>query len=152
MGQIMKIADFSACTNNNGIINEKSFLGKKTILFFYPKDMTPGCTKEACGFRDAYDEIISHGYNIYGVSKDSVASHNKFIAKHNLPFELISDDKNQLCSAFNVWQEKSMFGKKYMGIVRSTFIINDAGLIIKSWPKVSVTNHVSEVLAWIKTS
>lgn len=143
---------FSALTNESNTFTEQNLIGNKTILFFYPKDLTPGCTKEACEFRDVFNEITSLGYKIYGVSKDDIESHNKFIDKHALPFELIADTNGHLCSAFGAWQEKSMFGKKYMGIVRSTFIIGEAGDVLKKWPKVSVTNHVKEVLAWIKSN
>lgn len=148
----MNIPDFSAnCTGIN-LATRDTFLGNKTVLFFYPKDMTPGCTKEVCEFRDNFKEILDMGYQIFGVSKDSLASHEKFKEKYYLPFELISDVDGVLCESLDVWQQKTMFGKKYMGLVRSTFIVNEQGQIIKHWYKVSVSDHVKNVIKWLQSN
>lgn len=122
------------------------FAGKSIILYFYPKDDTPGCTLEAQGFRDHLQDFLAKEVVIIGVSKDNEKSHQKFREKHCLPFDLIMDTEGQLCEAFGVWKEKSMYGKKYMGIERSTFLIDANGILRKEWRKVSVTGHVQAVL------
>ncbi|MDQ6985060.1 MAG: thioredoxin-dependent thiol peroxidase [Candidatus Dojkabacteria bacterium] len=132
-------------------ISLSDYKGKFIVLYFYPKDDTPGCTKEACSFRDFNEDIKNLGVEVIGVSKDSIDSHDKFIEKHKLNFTILSDDKMELQKAFGVWQEKSMFGKKYMGTVRSTFIINPEGSIIKVWPDVKVNGHVEEVFEYLKS-
>lgn len=119
------------------------------ILFFYPKDMTPGCTTEARAFAAAYEQIQKLGVQVVGCSRDNITSHCKFMSKNELPYALISDNEGDISETFGVWQEKKMYGKTYMGIVRSTFII-DKGKIIKSFPKVKPASHVEEVLAFIK--
>ena len=127
------------------------FLGKTVVLYFYPKDDTPGCTLEAQGFRDKIETFTAKNAIILGVSKDSVKKHQKFREKHCLPFELIVDtDQSGLCEWFGVWKEKSMYGKKYWGIERSTFIVSPEGRVVKEWRKVSVAGHVDEVLESIK--
>lgn len=132
--------------NSNG--EEKEFLLSKfkepVVLYFYPKDNTPGCTQEACDFRDNFNRLTGKA-TVVGVSPDSAESHKKFQGKHELNFTLLSDPEHLLAEKFGVWQEKSMYGKKYMGIVRSTFIIKN-GEIVKSWNKVSVKGHVDEVI------
>ncbi|MEE3003313.1 MAG: thioredoxin-dependent thiol peroxidase [Pseudomonadota bacterium] len=128
-----------------------SFSDKKLVLFFYPKDMTPGCTIESCNFNDKYSEIIDLGAEVVGVSKDSQKSHIKFKEKYGFKYDLLVDEDCTICESFGVLQEKSMFGKKYMGIVRSTFIVNEDGKIIKVWPKVKINGHVDEVIEFLKT-
>ncbi len=123
---------------------EKDLIGKKTVLYFYPKDNTSGCTKEACDFRDNMNRLLSFA-NIIGVSPDSVTSHQKFQQKQNLNFMLVADINHELAEKYGVWKEKSMYGRKYMGIERSTFILDEKGQIIKEWRKVKVAGHVDEV-------
>lgn len=132
----------------NGIEREyslKDFLGKKVVLYFYPKDNTSGCTQEACDFRDNFNRLTSKA-TVIGVSPDSIKSHLNFQSKHGLNFILLSDPEHTLAQKFGVWAEKSMYGKKYMGIVRSTFIIGEDGEILKEWRKVKVKGHVDEVM------
>ncbi len=132
----------------NGIEREyslKDFLGKKVVLYFYPKDNTSGCTQEACDFRDNFNRLTSKA-TVIGVSPDSIKSHLNFQSKHGLNFILLSDPEHTLAQKFGVWAEKSMYGKKYMGIVRSTFIIGEDGEILKEWRKVKVKGHVDEVI------
>jgi peroxiredoxin Q/BCP len=123
-----------------------NFKGKKVVLYFYPKDNTPGCTKEACSFRDVYDDILEAGAVVIGVSKDSASLHQKFKEKHNLPFYLLSDTDHSVIESYGSWQEKKMFGKTSLGIVRSTFIIDENGIIIKTYEKVKPDQHGEEVL------
>ncbi|MFL5814691.1 MAG: thioredoxin-dependent thiol peroxidase [Bdellovibrionia bacterium] len=131
-------------------VSLKDFKGKKVVLYFYPKDMTPGCTQEACDFRDSFARIKKSDAVVLGVSKDSVVSHQKFKAKHDLPFTLLSDSEGKVCELYGVWQEKSLYGKKFMGIVRSTFVIDEKGRILRSFPKVKVNGHVDEILGVLK--
>ena len=126
--------------------NEKDLIGKKTVLYFYPKDNTSGCTKEACDFRDNMSRLTAYA-NVIGVSPDSITSHQKFQQKQSLNFTLVADVNHELAAKYGVWKEKSMYGRKYMGIERSTFIINSQGEIEKEWRKVKVSGHVDEVLA-----
>ena len=120
------------------------------VLYFYPKDDTPGCTTEAQGFRDAIKDFEKAGAVIVGASKDSVARHDKFKAKYDLPFHLVSDEDGTLCEAYGVWVEKNMYGRKYMGIQRATFLIDGTGVIREIWPKVKVKEHTAEVLAAVQ--
>lgn len=130
----------------------KDFEGKKNVvLYFYPKDDTPGCTVEACGFRDEFKKIEKLDAVILGVSPDSVKSHDKFISKFKLPFTLLSDEDKKLCQDYGVWVEKSMYGKKYMGVARSTFVINKKGRIAKIFEKVKPEGHNQEVIEVLKT-
>lgn len=124
---------------------------KHVIVYFYPKDFTPGCTQEALDFKAAYPHIQQLGGEVIGVSRDTLATHQKFAAKHELPYELIADESTELCQKFGVWQEKKMFNRIYMGIVRYTFLIKKGGLIEQSWAKVRVKNHVQEVCASLET-
>ena len=124
----------------------KNFRGKKVIIYFYPKVNTPGCTQESCNFRDVISRIKKKDTVVLGVSPDSVASHQKFKVKFSLPFPLISDEDHKIAIAYGTWQEKSMYGKKYMGIVRSTFVIDGNGLIFQVYEKVKVKGHVDAVL------
>jgi peroxiredoxin Q/BCP len=122
------------------------FKGKKLVLYFYPKDDTPGCTAEACDLRDNYSRFLSEGYAILGVSPDTEAKHQKFIAKYELPFDLLADTEHTVAIAFGVWVEKSMYGKQYMGIARKTFIINENGLIETVIDKVNTKAHTAQIL------
>jgi len=122
------------------------FKGKKIVLYFYPKDNTTGCTAEACDFRDATKAYTKLNAVIVGVSKDSLKSHSNFISKYQLPFELLADENAELLEAFGVWKEKSMYGRKYMGVERSTFLIDEKGEIVQVWRKVSVKDHAKAVL------
>ncbi|MBT4124367.1 MAG: thioredoxin-dependent thiol peroxidase [Candidatus Pacebacteria bacterium] len=139
------------------VLNEKGektslqqMLGKYIVLYFYPRDNTPGCTTEACSFRDANTQLQELGVQVIGVSKDSIASHDKFTQKHSLNFPLWSDPDHALLEAFGAWKEKKNFGKIYMGIVRSTFIIDPQGKIIKTWEKVKTKTHTDEVLEFLE--
>ena len=126
------------------------YIGKKVILYFYPKDNTPGCTTEACDFRDNIDRITNQNAIVVGISKDNLNSHNKFIEKFNLPFILLSDEDKIVCELYDVIKEKNMYGKKVLGIERSTFIINEDGYLIKEFRKVKVKGHIDAVLEELK--
>ena len=126
-----------------------SFLGKKVVLYFYPRDNTPGCTRQACAFASAYDEFKTKDIVVIGISKDSVTSHQKFAEKYNLPFILLSDPERIAIEAFGVWQEKKMYGKVSMGVVRSTFIIDENGIIEKVMPKVKPDTNAAEILEYL---
>ncbi len=140
--------DFSLPTDGGGTFTLSGQRGKTAVvLYFYPKDSTPGCTKEAQGFRDLQDAFANAGTIIVGASKDGVKSHDTFKAKQDLPFTLVSDKDGTLCEAYGVWVEKSMYGRKYMGIERATFLIDKDGRIAKIWRKVKVNGHVDAVLA-----
>lgn len=142
---------FKLPASTGGQISLADYLGKQTVvLYFYPKDMTPGCTQEACSFRDLNEDFAEVGAVILGVSTDDLDSHSRFIAKHDLNFPLLSDVEARVAQAYGVWKEKNMYGKKYMGIARTTFVIDKAGIIRKIYPKVKVDQHADEVLAFIK--
>jgi thioredoxin-dependent peroxiredoxin len=141
-----KAPDFTLPTDGNGSISLSQFAGKKVVLYFYPKDDTSGCTAEACGFRDAFPDYSGTGAVVIGISKDSVASHDKFKKKHELPFILASDQTGEVCERYGAWIEKSMYGRKYMGIDRSTFLIDETGTVRGVWRKVRVPGHVAQVL------
>lgn len=133
--------------DQNGVMHSlKDYRGKKVILYFYPKDNTAGCTKEACGFRDRYPDITEKGAVVLGISKDNVASHKKFEEKHSLPFTLLSDESTEVLQKYDVWKEKQMYGRTYMGIERSTYLIDEKGKIIKAYQKVKSAVHPEEVL------
>jgi Peroxiredoxin len=138
---------FTAKTSGGGTVSLAELKGKNVVLYFYPKDDTPGCTKEACSFRDNFAELKKKGAVVLGVSPDSVKSHDKFVEKFKLPFTLLSDEDKQIVQAYSVWGEKSFMGRKYMGTYRVTFLIGPDGLIKKIWPKVKPEEHVAEVLA-----
>jgi peroxiredoxin Q/BCP len=123
----------------------KDLKGKAVVLYFYPKDLTPGCTQEACDFRDSLTRLKKSGAVVLGVSKDSAESHRKFVAKHKLNFPLLADTEGKVCEAYGVWQEKSLYGRKFMGIVRTTFVISAQGKIQKIFPKVKVQGHIDAV-------
>jgi len=141
-----KCPNFKTVTEAGDIVTNNDYLGNFLIVYFYPKDLTPGCTIESCAFNAKHEEIKSLGAEIVGVSKDSIARHIKFKEKHDLKFSLLVDEDAAICNDFGVIQEKSMFGKKYMGIVRSTFLIDPNGSIIELWPKVKISGHVDEVI------
>ncbi|MBB3064471.1 thioredoxin-dependent thiol peroxidase [Limibacillus halophilus] len=142
-----KAPDFTLPSDGGGSISLSGLKGKTVVLYFYPKDDTPGCTKEACGFRDSLPDFTGIDAVVIGVSKDSVAKHDKFKAKYELPFPLVSDEDGSVCEAYGTWVEKSMYGRKYMGIDRATFLIDAEGKIASIWRKVKVPGHVEEVLA-----
>ncbi|MEQ8229644.1 MAG: thioredoxin-dependent thiol peroxidase [Rhodospirillales bacterium] len=145
-----KAPDFNLPTDGGGTLALKDLKGKKVVLYFYPKDDTPGCTTEAQAFRDAIKTFEKAGAVIVGASKDSVARHDKFKTKYDLPFQLVSDEDGTLCESYGVWVEKNMYGRKYMGIQRATFLIDEKGVIRHIWPKVKVKEHADDVLAKIK--
>ena len=136
--------------NQNDELVEFSKIKKKVILFFYPKDNTPGCTKEAIGFSKNLDKINKLGYLVFGISKDTTKKHRSFIEKQNLLVDLLSDYEKDTCEKYGVWVEKSMYGKKYFGIERTTFIINERKKIINVWNKVKVPGHIEEILSFLK--
>jgi len=146
-----KAPGFTLKDQSGKSVSLKDFLGKNVVLYFYPKDDTPGCTKEACNFRDGFNDIKKENAVILGVSADSEQKHKKFAEKYNLPFTLLSDENKSVLEKYGVWQEKSMYGRKYMGIVRTTFIIDEKGVIKKIFPKVKVTNHYKEVLEALRS-
>ena len=146
-----KAPTFTLEADGESIINLKDFRGKTVVLYFYPKDSTPGCTKEACDFRDHIQAFTKRNITIIGVSKDSIKRHDNFKAKYELPFTLVSDNDNKVCETYGTWVEKSMYGKKYMGIERSTFLIGPDGVILKVWRKVKVSGHVENVLKCAET-
>ena len=142
--------DFTALTNGGGTVSLADFAGRNVILYFYPKDDTPGCTKEACGFRDSMARLTKAGTVVIGVSLDGKEAHQKFIAKYSLPFTLLSDEDATVAKAYGVYKQKNMYGKKYWGIERSTFVIDEKGKIKEVFRKVKVDGHVDEVLASLK--
>lgn len=142
--------DFKAPATGGKMVKLSDLKGRIVVLYFYPKDNTSGCTKEACGFRDAWDKLRAAGIEVLGVSPDSVKSHDNFAGKFNLPFTLISDEDKSICQAYGVWQEKSMYGRKYFGVARTTFVIDKAGKIAHVFEKVKPAGHEEEVLQWIK--
>ena len=141
-----KVPDFTATATNDSVFSLSENMGKNIVIYFYPKDNTPGCTKEGEDFRDQFEEFISNNTLVVGVSRDSVKSHDKFICKYNFPFDLIADEDEAVCQLFDVIKEKNMYGRKYMGIERSTFLINTNGILVDEWRKVKVKGHVEEVL------
>ncbi len=142
-----KAPNFESKDQNGNTVKLADFAGKRVVLYFYPKDDTPGCTKEACSFRDADDNYNSKNIKVLGVSTDNEKSHLKFISKFQLPFDLLADTEKQIVEAYGVWGEKSMYGKKYMGTFRKTFLIDGDGTIVKIFDKVDVAAHADEVLA-----
>jgi thioredoxin-dependent peroxiredoxin len=142
-----KIAGFNVVTTKSSKLSSKDLLGAPYVLYFYPKDDTPGCTIEGKDFRDQHAEFGRRGVRVIGVSRDSLASHAKFQAKYELPFELVSDSDEKLCQQFDVIKDKNMYGKKVRGIERSTFLVDSDGVLRKEWRKVKVDGHVAAVLA-----
>ncbi len=146
-----KAPDFTLFDKDGNTVSLSDFRGKKVVLYFYPKDNTPGCTRQACAFAGAYAAFQKQNIAVIGVSKDSVASHQKFAEKNSLPFLLLSDPELQAIQAYDVWQEKKLYGKVSMGVVRSTYIIDENGVIEKAMPKVKPDTNAAEILAYLKT-
>lgn len=138
--------DFTLPTDGGKTLSLSELRGKKVVLYFYPKDDTSGCTAEACGFRDALPDFSKVDAVILGLSKDSVKKHDKFKEKYELPFTLLSDEEGEVCAAYGTWVEKSMYGRKYMGIERATFLIDEQGVVRQVWRKVKVPGHAEAVL------
>ena len=141
-----KMPEFEVVDQDGNVVSSKDFIGKKTIVYFYPKDNTPGCTAEACNLRDNYEALKAQGYNVVGVSKDSAASHRKFIDKFDLPFTLLSDKSTQMLQDFGAWGEKKMCGKTCVGTLRRTFIFNEEGVLERIIEKVDTKNHSAQIL------
>lgn len=145
----MKAPDFSLLDKDGNTVKLSDFQGKKVVLYFYPKDNTPGCTRQACAFAASYERFRTQDVVVIGISKDSVASHLKFAQKYDLPFILLSDPELQAIQAYGVWQEKKLYGKVSMGVVRTTFIINEQGIIEKVMPKVKPDTNAADILAYL---
>ena len=143
----MQAPAFMLADKDGRMVSLSDFLGKKVVLYFYPKDNTPGCTRQACAFASAYSEFEKKNAVVIGISKDSVSSHEKFAEKYNLPFILLSDPELQAIQAYGVWQEKKLYGKTSMGVVRTTFLIDEKGIIVKVMPKVKPDTNAANVLA-----
>ena len=141
-----KMPEFQVQDQDGKTVSSKDLLGKKTIIYFYPKDNTSGCTAEACSLRDNHEALIARGYNVIGVSKDSAASHKKFIEKYSLPFTLLADTSTQMLQAFGAWGEKKMYGKTVMGTLRRTFIFDENGILTEIIEKVDTKNHAQQIL------
>jgi peroxiredoxin Q/BCP len=150
---MLKIGDrmpyFEVMDQDGNVVRSAELLGRKTIIYFYPKDNTSGCTAEACNLRDNYEKFLAKGYNVIGVSKDSVASHAKFAEKHSLPFILLSDPELVAIQGYDVWKEKKLYGKVSMGVVRTTYVIDENGVIEKVMPKVKPDTNAAEILAYL---
>jgi len=149
IGQV--VPDFTLPASNEETFRLSEHKGRKVVIYFYPKDMTPGCTTQSCDFRDYNGAFADLQTEVIGISADSLASHHKFIQKHELPFPLLSDENHEVCEMFGVWQLKKMFGKEFHGIVRSTFLIDEQGKLVKEWRKVKVKGHVEEVLEAVRS-
>ena len=145
----IKAPNFTLPDKDGNLISLSDFLGKKVVLYFYPKDNTPGCTRQACAFASAYEGFKAKDVVVIGVSKDSVASHQKFAGKYSLPFILLSDPELQAIQAYGVWQEKKLYGKVSMGVVRSTYLIDEQGVIERVMPKVKPDTNAAEILAYL---
>lgn len=145
-----KAPDFTLLNQDGKEVRLSNFLSKKVILYFYPKDNTPGCTKQACNFAALYPDFLEKDAVVVGVSKDSVASHKKFKDKYNLPFELLSDPEHEVIELYDVWKEKNMYGKKVMGVVRSTYLIDEEGKIEKAFAKVKASENPEQMLEELK--
>ena len=141
-----KAPRFTGIDQNGKSISLSDFSGKPLILFFYPKDMTPGCTAEACNLRDNYSELKKQGFEILGVSPDNISRHQKFIEKYELPFPLIADEEKKILQDYDVWGEKKMYGRSYMGVYRTTFVIDEEGNIKKIFSKVKTNDHTAQIL------
>ena len=141
-----KMPDFEVVDQDGNQVSSKDLIGKKTVVYFYPKDNTSGCTAEACSIRDNYESLVAKGYNVIGVSKDSAASHRKFREKYDLPFTLLSDTSTQMLQAFGAWGEKKMYGKTVMGTIRRTFIFDEEGILTRIIENVDTKNHAAQIL------
>lgn len=142
----MKAPEFSGMIETGETVSLSDYSGKKLILFFYPKDGTPGCTAEACNLRDHYSELTDRGFELLGVSPDSAKKHTNFISKHELPFHLLADTEHEVLKAYGAWGEKQMYGKTYEGVLRSTFVIDENGQISAVFTKVNTKNHTAQIL------
>ena len=138
--------DFEVVDQDGRTVSSKDLIGKRTVVYFYPKDNTSGCTAEACSIRDNYEHLLAQGYNVVGVSKDSAASHRRFKDKYDLPFTLLSDTSTTMLQAFGAWGEKKMYGKTVMGTIRRTFIFNEDGILERIIEKVDTKNHAEQIL------
>lgn len=147
-----KAPNFTLQDKDGNTVSLSDFAGKKAVLYFYPKDNTPGCTRQACAFAAAYDDFKAKDVAVIGISKDSVASHQKFAEKHGLPFILLSDPELTAIQAYDVWQEKKLYGKVSMGVVRTTYIIDEKGVIEKVMPKVKPDTNAAEILSYLENS
>ncbi|RUT78531.1 thioredoxin-dependent thiol peroxidase [Ancylomarina longa] len=142
-----KAPEFKGINQSEESISLSDFRGKKVILYFYPKDNTPGCTAESCNLNENYDQLTKLGFEVIGVSPDGIASHNKFIAKYNLAFNLISDPDKEILEKYGAWGEKKLYGKIYMGVLRTTFVISEQGIIEKVFSKVKTKDHTNQILS-----
>ena len=145
----MKAPDFTLPDKDGNLVSLSSFLGKRVVLYFYPRDNTPGCTRQACAFAGAYKGFADKGVEVIGISKDSVASHQKFAEKYNLPFILLADTELEVIKAYGVWQEKKNYGKVSMGVVRTTYLIDENGVIVKALDKVKAAENPAQMLSLI---
>ena len=145
-----KAPNFTLPDKDGNMVSLSDFAGKKVVLYFYPKDNTPGCTKQACGYRDEYGEFAKQNAVVIGISKDSVKSHANFAAKQELPFILLADPERQAIEAYDVWQEKKLYGKVSMGVVRTTYIVDEKGMIEKAYPNANPDTNAEEILAYLK--
>src|SRR5690625_3241679 len=142
--------DFELQNQDGEVVRLSDYRGKRVVLYFYPKDMTPGCTTQACDFRDHYEKFVGLDAVILGVSPDPIERHQQFIEKHDLPFHLLADEDHEVANLYGVWQLKKMFGREFYGIVRSTFVIDQAGVLQKEFRNVRVKGHVNKVLTYVK--
>ncbi len=146
----VKAPDFTLADKDGREVSLHDFAGKKVVVYFYPKDNTSGCTRQACAFRDAYAEFGQKGVTVIGISRDSVKSHQNFAGKYELPFILLSDPQLAAIQDYDVWQEKKMYGKTTMGVVRSTYVIDENGMIVKVFPKAKPDTNATEILQWLE--
>lgn len=144
------VPDFTLPASNGGQVSLSDYCGKKVVIYFYPKDNTPTCTQESCDFRDYNGQFAKYNTEVLGISPDKIQSHLKFIDKHDLPFLLLSDIDHKVCEQFGVWQLKKLYGKEYMGVVRSTFLVNEEGKLMQAWRGVKVKGHTEAVLEAVK--
>ncbi len=144
------VPDFTLPASSGKDVSLSDYKGKNVVIYFYPKDMTPGCTTESCEFRDFHGDYNKLNTEVMGISPDDLKSHDKFIKKHDLPFILLADEEQKVSELFEVWKKKSMYGKEFMGIERSTFLVDSEGKLVKEWRKVKVNGHVQEVLEAVK--
>jgi len=142
-----KAPEFKGINQDEKELSLSDYSGKKLILYFYPKDNTPGCTAESCNLNENYDALAKAGFEVLGVSPDKIASHNKFIAKHNLSFNLIADTEKEILEAYGAWGMKKLYGREYMGVLRTTFVISEDGIIEKIFPKVKTKDHTNQILS-----
>jgi peroxiredoxin Q/BCP len=140
-----KAPDFKLPASNGETVKLSDYRGKKVVIYFYPKDNTPTCTQQACDFRDAYPAMADSNTVVLGISPDPVKSHEKFIGKQGLPFLLLSDEEHKVCEKYGVWQMKKLYGREYMGVVRSTFLIDEKGKLVREWRGVKIKGHVQQV-------